>query len=93
MFSAPFSFINFYNKMGTHLMDTYLIVLMAVMEIASGGYEIKEDMLITSLHNTIIQMHNQSLVHDLMSCLKETIATALSRYVKLDLLSSKSVSN
>jgi hypothetical protein len=58
----PFSFVAFFNKMGLHMLDTYLIVLMAVMEICNGNYEILEENLINELHKTIIMMHDQSLV-------------------------------
>ena len=47
------------------MIDTYLIVLMAVMEICNGNYEILEENLIKELHNTIITMHDQSLVQNL----------------------------
>lgn len=88
-----FSFLNFFNKMGMHMMDSYLIILMAVMEICNGSYEVKEESLVTELHKMIIMMHNQSLILNLQSCLKETITTGLSRFVKLALLDSKSHPN
>jgi hypothetical protein len=44
------------------MIDTYLIVLMAVMEICNGNYELLEENLINELHKTIIMMHDQSLV-------------------------------
>lgn len=72
------------------MMDTYMIVLMAVAEICNGNYEILEENLINELHKTIITMHGQSLVVNLQSCLKETIGTALARFVSMDLLTSKS---
>jgi len=39
------------------MMDTYMIVLMAVAEICNGNYEILEENLINELHKTIITMH------------------------------------
>lgn len=35
------SLVSFFNKLGLHLMDTYLVVAMAAMEICIGGYEIR----------------------------------------------------
>lgn len=35
------SLVSFFNKLGLHLMDTYLVVAMAAMEICTGGYEIR----------------------------------------------------
>ena len=36
-----FSLIKYYNNMGVHLIDTYLAVLMAIMEICNGNLEVK----------------------------------------------------
>lgn len=83
------SIVNFFNKMGLHMLDTYLIVLMAVMEICNSNYEVMQEKLVNELHKNIITMHGQSLVQNLQSCLKETITTALSRIVSLQLLVSK----
>ena len=84
------SLVSFFNKMGLHMMDTYLIVAMAVMEICNLNYEIEKDNLVNEIHKMIITMHGQSLIFNLQSCLKETISTALSRFVSLNLLVSKS---
>lgn len=81
-----FTFINFFNKMGMHLMDTYLAVLMAIMEICNGGLEVLDTNLVNELHNMLITMTNQGLVLNLQSCLKETIITALSRFYKMGLV-------
>lgn len=74
--------------MGGHLIDTYLIVLLAAQEICLGVYEIEEEKLVDALHNQIITMHAQSLVQQLQSCFRETIITALSRFVRLGLITS-----
>lgn len=83
------SLVSFFNKMGLHMMDTYLIVSMAVMEICNSNCEVLQENLVNELHKTIITMHGQSLLQNLQSCLKETITTALSRMVSLNLLVSK----
>lgn len=82
----PFTFVNFFNKMGQHLMDTYFVVLMAIMEICNGGLEVLEENLVNELHKMLITMTNQGLVLNLQSCLKETIMTALSRFYKMGLV-------
>ena len=46
----PFSFVQFFNRMGGYLIDTYLIVLLAAQEICLGVYEIEEDKLVDALH-------------------------------------------
>ena len=84
----PFSFVQFFNRMGGYLIDTYLIVLLAAQEICLGVYEIEEDKLVDALHKQIIEMHAQSLVTQLQSCFRETINTALSRFVRLGLVTS-----
>lgn len=76
--------------MGLHLTDTYLVVIMAVSEICNGGHEVVEENFISELHLVIIKMYEQSLVQQLSSCLKETIQTALRRYVTLGVLEKKS---
>lgn len=70
-------------------MDTYLVVLMAIMEICNGGLEVLEENLVDELHKMLITMTNQGLVLNLQSCLKETIMTALSRYYKMGLVDQK----
>lgn len=52
------SLISFFNKLGLHLTETYLIVLMAASEICNGGYEVQEENLIRELHQLIINMYN-----------------------------------
>ena len=51
------SLVSFFNKMGLHMMDTYLIVAMAVMEICNLNYEIEKDKLVNEIHKMIITMH------------------------------------
>lgn len=83
------SLVSFFNELGLHLMDTYLIVLIAVQEICESNLEIQDENLIDELHKAIILMYSQRLITQLQSCLKVTIETALSRYVKFDFLVKK----
>lgn len=69
----PLSLIKFFNNMGLHLMDTYLVGIIAVMEICNLNCEVLEDNLVNELHKAIITMHSQTLIAQLHSCLKETI--------------------
>jgi len=87
------SLVKFFNNLGLHLMDTYLFVNMAVMEICNSNHEIREEQLIHELHQMIIKMHSQNLVTQLHSCLKETIKTALVRYTNMGMLEHKNFSN
>lgn len=85
--------INFFHKLGLHLFDTYLFVMMAVSEICNQNIEIREIELVHNLHQMIIKMHSQNLLTQLHSCLKETIQTAFARYTSMGMLVSKSYSN
>ena len=60
-----FDCITFLNKIGQHMLDTYLIVILAIQEICYENFEIQEEKLITELHTQIITMHQQSLVQQL----------------------------
>lgn len=44
--------------MGMHLMDTYLICVMAVLEICEGNFEVRDDNLVNELHRMIITMNS-----------------------------------
>ena len=90
---TQFSLINFFYKLGLHLFDTYLFVLLAVSEICNSNIEIREEKLVHELHQVIIKMHSQNLISQLHSCLKETIQTALARYCSMGMLVKKSYSN
>ena len=69
-----------------YLADTYLIVLIAVQEMNSANYRIKLANLVQQLHEIIKEMHIQNLVLHLNSCLKETIYSAIGRYIVLGLI-------
>ena len=88
----PFTFISYLTEMGMYMIDTYLLVLIAVSEINNANYVIKQENLIQQLHVAIQVMHADSLIQHLQSCIKETILSALSRYVALGILESKSYS-
>jgi hypothetical protein len=82
--------VSYFARLGQHLFDTYLIVSIAVLEMCESNIEIQEENLVNELHKCIIVMHSQNLISQPQSCLKIIIQTALSRYVKLDLLVNKS---
>ena len=44
--STPFSIFNFMNELGSHILDTYLIVLIAMDGIIQGNLVVKEKNLI-----------------------------------------------
>jgi hypothetical protein len=54
--------INFLKGLGHYMLDTYLIVLMAVQEICNSNYVLREDQLIIELHEAIKEMHGDNLV-------------------------------
>ena len=49
----PFSYIGFFNSVGDYLNDTYLLVLMAIEDICLGNYVLKQENLVTELHDAI----------------------------------------
>ena len=65
----PFSLVNFLNELGQHLLDTYLVVLMALDEIIQSNSVVNEKNLIESLHFAIIDMYNNNLLPRLQACL------------------------
>jgi len=46
----PFTFISYLAEMGMYMIDTYLLVLIAVSEINNANYVIKQENLIQELH-------------------------------------------
>jgi hypothetical protein len=60
--STPFSIFNFMNELGSHILDTYLIVLIAMDGIIQGNLVVKEKNLIESLHFAIIDMYNENML-------------------------------
>ena len=73
---------HFLNDLGSHILDTYMIVLMGLDGIIQGNMVIKEKNLIEGLHYAIIDMYNENLVPALQSCLRVTIKTALHRFAE-----------
>lgn len=45
-----FTFISYFTEMGMYMIDTYLLVLIAVSEINNANYVIKQENLIQQLH-------------------------------------------
>ena len=78
--------VQFLNDIGSHILDTYLIVLIALDGIIQGNMVIKEKNLIESLHFAIIDMYNENLVPTLQACLQVTIKTALHRFAEMEMI-------
>ena len=85
--NKEYSYIKCFGSMLNHLVDSYQIVLMAVSEVCTLNYIVKEDNLVKELHQAILSMFNVNLIPQLMSCLEAIIYTALNRYTSLGLLS------
>ena len=51
------------------MIDTYMVVLIALDGILSGNMVIKEQSLIESIHFAIIDLYNESILPNLSSCL------------------------
>jgi len=54
--------VQFLNDLGSHILDTYMIVLMACDGIIQGNMVVKEKNLIESIHMAIIDMYNDNLI-------------------------------
>jgi hypothetical protein len=77
--------LNYFNRLGHYISDTYLIVLFALQAICETSKVIQESKLVNELHTTIIQLHNHNVIKELPSCLKELIETALRRFAAIEL--------
>jgi hypothetical protein len=60
-----FTLINYLTDMGMYMIDTYLLVLIAVSEINNSNYIIKEVNLVKQIHESILTMHADSLIQNL----------------------------
>lgn len=61
--------IQFMNELGSHMVDTYLIVLIGLESIIQKNMVVKEKNLIESIHLAIIDMYNEGLIPSLQACL------------------------
>lgn len=71
------------GQLGSHIIDSYLIVLYALEVVIIRKKAVKEVNLLEQIHLAIIEMYNENLIPKLQSCLKVTIKTALHRFVAL----------
>ena len=60
--SPLFSMTNFFGELQSHIIDTYMIVLMALDDIISSNMVVKETKLIENLHFAIIDLYNENLL-------------------------------
>lgn len=63
--SGSFSLMQFFNDMSSHVIDTYLIALIALDGIIQGNIVVKEKNLIESIHFAIIEMYNENMIPSL----------------------------
>ena len=78
--------IQFFNDLSSHILDTYMIVCIALDGIIQGNMVIKEKRLIEGIHFAILDMYNENLIPALQSCLQVTIKTALHRFAELKMI-------
>ncbi len=78
--------IDFFSKLVVPLIDTYLITLMMIDNLNGKNLVIKVKTLVKELHVGIKYLYSQGCIPMLHSCLKETIMTALSRFMQMGLL-------
>ena len=90
---APFSMLGLLNELAGHVLDTYMIVLIALDGIIQGNMVIQEKNLIESIHFAIIDMYNENLITHLHSCQQITIKTALARFAALDMVKMQTYLN
>ena len=81
-----FSMTQFLTELASHILDTYMVVMMAIDGIIQGNMVIKEKNLIEAIHFALIDMYNENLIPSLQSCLQVTIKTALHRFAEMNLI-------
>jgi len=91
--SAPFSIVNFLAELGSHILDAYLIVLIAMDGIIQGNLVIKEKNLIENIHLATIDMYNENMLPSLQACLQVTIKTAPHRFAALNQITMQTYLN
>ena len=91
--SNGISLIHFFSELGSHILDTYLVVLLALDAIIQGNIVVKEKSLIESIHFAIIDMYNDNLLPSLQTCLQETIKTAIHRFADLKMINKQTYLN
>jgi len=72
------------------LIDTYLITLASVEQLCGKNLVLKQKTLVKELHLSMKYLYSQGCLPMLHSCIKETILTALSRFVEMGLLENTS---
>ena len=68
------------------MLDTYLILLIALDSIIQGNMVVKEQNLIESIHFAIITAYNENLIPSLQACLRTTLKNALHRCSELGII-------
>ena len=68
------------------MLDTYLIMLIALDCVIQGNHVVKEQNLIESTHFAIIDMYNENLIPSLQACLQVTLKNALHRFAELGII-------
>jgi len=90
---ALFSMLDLLSEIASHVLDTYMIVLIVLDGIIQGNMVIQEKNLIQSVHFAIIDMYNENLIPHLHSCLQATIKTALHRFAELNMVTMQTYLN
>ena len=80
------TFIDFFSKLVSPLIDTYLITLMTIEQLCGKNLFINQKTLVDSLHVGLKYLYSQRSIPMLHSCLKATIISAIERYGQMGLL-------
>lgn len=67
-------------------LDAYLIVLIAVQQIAGKNLIVKRPILIDSLRRSIKILYAQRILSHVQSCIDDILETAVSRYEEMGLI-------
>jgi hypothetical protein len=76
----PFSYIRFFSNTMSDILDTYLVVLLALDEICEGNLQLKEDRMVNELHLAIKLLVERGDIKSIQSCLKQTIRNAIQSF-------------
>jgi len=90
---SSLSTINFFKALVLPLIDTYLVVLLAIEQLCGKNIVLKQKNLIKELHLAFKTLYTDGHIPYLHSCLKEIITTAMERFEELGFLEIRSYSS
>ena len=85
--------MNFYKELILPLIDTYLIVLLAIEQFCGKNMVVKQKKLVRELHIAFKNLYTDKHIPYLHSCINEIIITAIERYEQEGFIEIRSYSS